>query len=342
MQTNMVDTRKKVLFVGPCKFFFRSFMQWDFDVLSNEFDIRLVNACFNVHDPQGTLKTPYSLITGVAWADLIFCWFAGREAFWAVALSQLFDKKTAVVVGGADVTRLPEIGYGAALSKTKRFYSTFVLNKATQILPYSKDAERRALGFSNDDAKCKLIYLGIDVERFRPSGTKKDQAITVSVVNRTNLKRKGLETFVRSAVYLPDIEFVLVGQFADQSIDYLQSIASKNVRFTGALPESELIRYYQDAKVYVQVSAHEAFGVSLVEAMACGCVPVVTDKGAIPEVVGDVGIYVPYGDPAATADGIEQALESDKGSAARQRIKNLFTVDERQKALLKVVHDLLN
>jgi glycosyltransferase involved in cell wall biosynthesis len=135
---------------------------------------------------------------------------------------------------------------------------------------------------------------------------------------------------------------VLIGQFADHSIDHLRSIASKNVRFTGALPENELIRYYQDAKVYVQASTHEAFAVSLAEAMACECVPVVTDKGAIPEVVGGTGIYVAYGDPAATADGIEQALESDKGSAARQRIKNMFTIDERQKALLKVMHELSN
>jgi glycosyltransferase involved in cell wall biosynthesis len=317
-------------------------MQWDLDVLSNDFDVRLVNACFNVHDSQGTLKTPYSLIKGVVWADLIFCWFAGREAFWAVAASQLFHKKTAVVVGGADVTALPQIGYGAAISKITRLYSMFVLNKATELLPYSKDAKRRALGLLNDDTKVKLIYLGIDVEKFRPSGKKKDQAITVGVVNRTNLKRKGLETFVRSAVYLPDIEFVLVGQFVDHTIDYLRSIASKNVRFAGALPESELIRCYQRAKVYVQVSAHEAFGLSLAEAMACECVPVVTDKGAIPEVVGDAGIYVPYANPAATAEGIEQALKSAKGSAARQRIKKMFTIDERQKALLKVMHDLLN
>ena len=94
--------------------------------------------------------------------------------------------------------------------------------------------------------------------------------------------------------------------------------------------------------MYVQVSAHEAFGVSLAEGMACECVPVVTDRGAIPEVVGDTGFYVPYADQLATAEGIERALKSDRGSAARQRIKNMFTIDERQKALLKVMHDLLN
>lgn len=334
--------KKRLLFVGPCRFFFRSFMQEDLDGLCGEFDVRLVNACFNVHDVGGTLKTPYRLMRGVAWADAVFCWFAGREAFWTIALSQVFKRKTAVAVGGADVTAIPELGYGAALSKIKRFYSTYDLNRATKVLPDSKDAEQGALGLVNDASKVTLIYLGVDVEKFHSFGPKSDRAITVGIVNRHNVKRKGLETFVKSAAYLPHIEFVLVGQFVDNSIDYLRSIAPKNVLFPGFLPERELIRCYQQAKVYVQVSAHEAFGASLAEGMACECVPVVTDKGAIPEIVGDAGIYVPYANPEATAEGIEQALKSDKGSAARQRIKNMFTIDQRQKALVKAMHDLLN
>ena len=316
-------------------------MRWDFDILSTDFDVRLVNACFNVHDLQGTAKTPYSLIKGVAWADAVFCWFASREAFWAIAISQIFKRKAAVAVGGADVTTIPELRYGAALRKTKRFYSTYVLNRATKVLPDSKDAEKGALGLVNDASKITLIYLGIDVEKFRSSGPKKDRVLTVGVVNQSNLKRKGLETFVKSAAYLPHLEFVLVGRFADRSIDYLRSVAPKNVRFTGLLPERELIRCYQEAKVYVQVSAHEAFGVSLAEAMACECVPVVTDKGAIPEVVGDTGTYVPYGDPAATAEAIEHAMESKNGGAARQRIKTMFSFEKRREALLKAVNDLL-
>ncbi|MGZ4849017.1 MAG: glycosyltransferase family 4 protein, partial [Halobacteriota archaeon] len=171
---------------------------------------------------------------------------------------------------------------------------------------------------------------------------KKNRVITVGVVSRSNLKRKGLETFVRSAAYLPDIEFILIGRFFDDSIRYLRSIASENVRFTGFLPESDLIKQYREAKVYVQVSAHEAFGASLAEAMACGCTPVVTDKGAIPEVVGDVGIYVPYGDPVATAQGIRKALTSDREGLSRRRIENLFTADKRKEALVKTINDLLS
>jgi glycosyltransferase involved in cell wall biosynthesis len=334
--------KKKVLFVVPCKRYCRSFMQWDRDLLKQEFDVRVVNVCLDAYDVKGTLATPSRLIAGVAWADAVFCWFASREAFAGTALSQLYGKKTVVVVGGADVTTLSDIGYGAALRPIWRFYSNYVLNKATKLLPYSKEAEKRVLERLNDTAKTELIYLGIDVNIFKPSDTKrKNRVVTVGNVNRRNLQRKGLETFVKSAVYLPDVEFLLVGQIVDDSVDYLRSIASKNVTFKGFLPKSELIRCYQEANVYVQVSAHEAFGVAVAEAMACECVPLVTGNGSLPEVVGDTGVYVTYGDPVATAEGIQKALESDKGRMARQRIEKMFTLKRRQEALVKTITNLL-
>lgn len=334
--------KMKLLFVGPCKRSFRSFMQQDLDILTQEFDVRLVNFCVSRHDWKATCTAFYNLIAGVAWADVIFCWFAGLEAFFATAFSQLFHKKTAVVAGGGDVTAIAEIGYGAPSRRGGRFFTTFALNRATKVLPYSKDAEKNVLRFLKHADKVELVYLGIDTEKFCPSETKRDQAITVSAVWHRTLKRKGLETFVESAAYLPEVKFFLIGQFMDDSINYLRSIASKNVVFTGFLSESELIRCYRQAKAYIQVSAHEAFGVALAEAMACECVPVVTDKGSIPEVVGTTGVCVPYGDAAATAKGIKQALELDDGAMARQRIEKMFAIDKRREALLNAINGLFD
>ena len=90
----------------------------------------------------------------------------------------------------------------------------------------------------------------------------------------------------------------------------------------------------------MQVSAHEAFGASLAEAMASGCVPVVTDKGAIPEVVGNAGIYVPYGDLRQLPQESLEALKSDTGALARQRIENCFSSNEREVALWKTIEEL--
>jgi hypothetical protein len=106
---------KKLLFVGACGVYFRPFMQWDLDLLKGEYDVRLVEVCYGKHMFKRTLVSHLRLISGVAWADVVFCWFANYEAFAAIALSQLLNKKTAVAVGGQDVTTIPELEYGLAL-----------------------------------------------------------------------------------------------------------------------------------------------------------------------------------------------------------------------------------
>jgi glycosyltransferase involved in cell wall biosynthesis len=94
--------------------------------------------------------------------------------------------------------------------------------------------------------------------------------------------------------------------------------------------------------VYVQLSAYESFGMALAEAMQCGCVPVVTRRGALPEVVGDAGWYVPYGDPDAAARAIREALDAPAAAsrAARRRIIDHFPLDKRQHALVDALRAL--
>lgn len=115
-----------------------------------------------------------------------------------------------------------------------------------------------------------------------------------------------------------------------------------NVECTGYLDGQSLLEWYQRAKVYCQLSRYESFGVALAEAMSCCCVPVVTREGALPEVVGDTGFYVPYGDVKATASAIREALQSDKGRLARQRVIEKFSVVEREKKLLGLIDATLD
>ncbi len=56
----------------------------------------------------------------------------------------------------------------------------------------------------------------------------------------------------------------------------------------------------------------EPFGIVVLEGLACGCVPLVTRSGGLPDAVGDCGVVVARDDPAALADGI-QALLADTG-----------------------------
>jgi len=75
--------------------------------------------------------------------------------------------------------------------------------------------------------------------------------------------------------------------------------------------------------------------------MACECVPVVTERGPLPDTVGPTGFYVPYGDVGATVEAIKKALDSDKGKEARERIKRMFPRQEREGELIKEIGGLL-
>jgi glycosyltransferase involved in cell wall biosynthesis len=164
-------------------------------------------------------------------------------------------------------------------------------------------------------------------------------ALTVGNIDRGNLQRKGHESFVRAAALLPDVSFVLVGNWKGDAIDYLRSIATPNVTFTGRVSDVVLHDYYGKASVYVQPSLHEGFGLSVAEAMLAGCIPVVSRAGSLPEVTGDAGIFVDAPEPTAIAQAIEKALEypPEARASARQRILDRFPVSKRSELLEELI-----
>ena len=107
-------------------------------------------------------------------------------------------------------------------------------------------------------------------------------------------------------------------------------MAGSNLMFTGFVPDEKLLPYYQRAKVYCQLSAHEGFKVAIAEAMSCCCILVTTRSYGIPEIVDDTGFYVPYNNPKATAEAVEKASKSNKGTEARERklVRELLDLTE--------------
>jgi glycosyltransferase involved in cell wall biosynthesis len=95
--------------------------------------------------------------------------------------------------------------------------------------------------------------------------------------------------------------------------------------------------------VYVQASRHEGFGLAVAEAMLAGCVPVVMNVTAMPEVVGDAGVLIESQRPEDVAAGIRRALElgPDANPAARERILTAFPMERRREGILRVVDEAL-
>ncbi|MEI7530053.1 MAG: glycosyltransferase family 1 protein [Elusimicrobiota bacterium] len=83
-----------------------------------------------------------------------------------------------------------------------------------------------------------------------------------------------------------------------------------NVKYAGYVSDGELKALYSGALCFVYPSLYEGFGLPPLEAMACGCPVVVSDRASLPEVCGAAAVYVDPGSAAGLVAAIEK-IHSD-------------------------------
>jgi len=278
--------------------------------------------------------------------DLVFGWFASWHTFLPLEFAKLLRKPSVLVVGGYDLANMPEISYGHQRGGMKKWLSRRTMRSATCLITnsrYSQEEAARNAALSKDVVHA--VYHGVpDPFGCLPPGPRARMALTVGNVDRGNLRRKGHEPFVRAAALLPDVSFVLVGNWKDDAIEYLRGIATPNVTFTGRVSDEVLLDYYRQASVYVQPSLHEGFGLSVAEAMLAGCVPVATGAGALAEVTGECGVRISSPDPAEIAQAIQTAMSypDEARSLIRTRILEQFPMKKRREHLEQLIEPLMN
>lgn len=317
-----------------------SYVKRDIEILKTKYDVVEIYSRNIRRNPRSFL----SIAKHVPSSDLILGWFADYPTLWAIMIAKIFRRKSIVIVVGYEVAKEPKFGYGRQLRNSGKHIVRWTVNLANEIIAVSNFSREEAINnLQLDPNKIRTVYHGFPIPRAQTDAHKEPLVLTVAFVIRMALKKKGLETFVRSAAYLPKTPFVVLGDWIDDTISYLKEIASSNVQFIQVKSGgSRLLEdYYKKAKVYVQASLHESFGCSLAEAMLWQCIPVVTNRGALPEVIGDTGFYVPPNDPEKLASQITVALKSEKGFKARQRIIEKFHIENRKRTLLRIVEELI-
>jgi glycosyltransferase involved in cell wall biosynthesis len=311
------------------------FVATDVELLSRNFDVRTVFY-------RGTLRgipDAFRILVAVASTSASVSWFGYTQAYFAVTFSRILGKPSVVILGGFDVSS-EEWPDGKIPDKQKGRLES-ILKNGTVLLPISKRIASLAQRFTSR-TDLKVIPLGFNPDEFAPSGTKDRSVVTTAYIRRDYLDRKGLRDFVLAARRLESTQFYIVGKALDESVSELRRTAGPNTILTGWLAREDLIDKLRRASVYVQASLHEGFGSALAQAMLCECVPVVTDRGAIPEVVGEAGIYVEAGNPQSLAEGIMQALEKPElGKLARTRIIQNFNLNRRRADLLATIESVL-
>lgn len=116
---------------------------------------------------------------------------------------------------------------------------------------------------------------------------------------------------------------------------------SADVHFLGWVEPARLPALYNLARCLLFPSIYEEFGIPVAEAMACGCPPVVSRTGALPEVAGEAGLLVDPFDPEDIAQALERVwLDHGLHAALRQRgleRAKLFTWDRCARETLEIL-----
>ncbi len=270
--------------------------------------------------------------------DLVFIWFGDVHASVGTRVAKLLGKPSVVVIGGYDVSDLRGYGYLSTERGLRRARGHFA--RATRVLAVSaalRDAIRTK--FPEVEDKTEVLPTGVDTDRFRPQGN--SSPIVLSVAGASDWMRawiKGWDRVVEVARLLPQVPFRLVGAASDVT---RKLEAPKNVKVMPPVPHAELPPQYQRARVYLQASRSEGFPNTVLEAMACGCIPVVTAVGGMPELVGDAGIVVGAAIEEIAA-GIERALASTQlAGRARERVATHFSLKRREEGLARLLDEVL-
>ena len=183
-----------------------------------------------------------------------------------------------------------------------------------------------------------VIPVGIDPAEFTPppAGQPRDPD-SLLVITSADVALKGLVHLLEALAKLrterpAQLTVVGTARPGGPAEAALERLALHDaVRFTGPVPEAELVGLLQRAAVVAIPSLYEGFSLPAVEAMACATPLVTTDAGALPEVVGeDAGLRVRAGDVGELTDALRRVLDSPElaarlGRAGRQRVLERYT-----------------
>lgn len=339
----MKNTKKNILFI---KLSNASFITQDEIILKKNFNVTTYFYGTNkgLKAIQSLIRVFFYLFVNIWKFSIVYIWFADYHSVFPALFTWVFKKKTIIVLGGFDVAKIPEHNYGGHMKPIRSFFikaSCYFSYKLLAVSEFVKQSSQISIS-SKMLFKTEVICNAIDTHDFRNlNRSRKNQIIYVSAAE--DLKRaqiKGIDRLLHIAQLLPEFTFILVGvsdTFLKQEFE-IRNIA--NLRTIPFVKKDKLISLYNESKVVLQLSIIESFGVAVIEAMSCGCVPVVSNIGGLKEVVSDDNGYkVDRMNDIQICDSILNAIDSfeEKSPLLHDYVSQKFSVQSREKALIKVI-----
>lgn len=287
--------------------------------------------------------------------DIMYIWW-WTYALYPVLLARL--KRRKAVITGVYNFRLPDKSHGADYF-ARPGYQRLLIRLATKLADANLFISEHEFHSVPEYFKLRGSYYfpcAVGEEYFAAGDPANERRTILNIAwsGSENLKRKGVWDILDAMSILQKkgikVSLLLAGKQGDGYTALQQRIVDLGlqdcVKALGEVSKAEKLKLFAEAKLYLQPSYFEGFGLATAEAMAAGCCVVTCDVGEVQNVVGDGGVYVNPGDPAGLADTITDLLANQAKidgitNRAADRLRGLFCFQKKQ-ATLKMIMTSLN
>lgn len=224
------------------------------------------------------------------------------------------------------------------------------LSKVDSIISLSEEMADAADKIANTRSKTKVVRNGVDTDAFyfidqnecrAKLGLPSDQKIILGV--GALIHRKGFDVVIKALkkiilqLGLNNTHFYILGSEGAEG-DYRKELKAlvtnlglnEHVHFVGAVPNNELITWYNAANVFCLSSRGEGSPNVLTEALASGCPAVATNVGSVPEIMTsepNLGTVVTVDDIDAITKELSALLSTEAGRATQAKNLHKYTWD---------------
>lgn len=287
---------------------------------------------------------------------LVMVQFAGYHSFLPCLWTQLTGRKSIVVVGGTDCVAFPSLRYGHFQNPLLAPFTRWTyqlchtvsavhgsLFYRNNLFAGEKECEQGILHFMPEAGfERNVIFNGFDTQKFSIKTDWKQRpelsfiSISASLTDPVRMKLKGIDLVLKLAEKLTDASFTLVGAGAE-----VPENLPANVQVLPYISNAELPVLYNQHRFYLQLSLSEGFPNALCEAMACGCIPVVSEVASMPEITGDLGGIAKERSIdsvlAAVGAAIGKSSAPDLPERVADSISDRYSWENRKQKLLELI-----
>jgi len=185
-----------------------------------------------------------------------------------------------------------------------KLFMPFILKRADSIVVPSLYVKQMIKNkYNTNDDKIVVIYGGRDEYFYKIKEEKELNALRKKYgisqdycfTNATNHERKnthGLIDAFSKIDKLSEFQLIITGLLPESAIVELENYIyhlnlDKKVKYLGFVTKEELRTLYSNAKIFIFPSFEEGFGLPVLEAASCGCLPICSNTGSLPEIIGN-------------------------------------------------------